>query len=118
MDQPNLTVLTDALVTRVTFRGKRATGVEIFYGGAIYRVGAAVEVVLSLGAIQTPKVLMQSGIGDQADLQRLGIQVVQHLPALAAIFRIMLRSIVSGNIKLRWHRGITCRKPFFSPPAG
>ena len=87
MDQPNLTVLTNALVTRVTFRDKRATGVEISYRGAIYRVGAAVEVVLSLGAIHTPKVLMQSGIGDQADLQRLGIQVVQHLPGVGRNFQ-------------------------------
>ncbi len=87
MDQPNLTVLTSALVTRVTFRGKRATGVELSYGGALYRVGAAAEVVLSLGAIHTPKLLMQSGIGDQADLQRVGIQVVQHLPGVGRNFQ-------------------------------
>jgi choline dehydrogenase len=66
MDRPNLTVLTQALVTRLTFQGKWVTGVEIAYRSAIYRIGAAVEVVLSLGAIHTPKVLMQSGIGDEA----------------------------------------------------
>lgn len=82
MDRPNLTVLTNALVTRLTLRDQRATGVEILYGGATYRIGAAVEVVLSLGAIQTPKVLLQSGLGDQSDLERLGIQVVQHLPGV------------------------------------
>ncbi len=87
MDQPNLTVLTNALVTRVTFRGHCATGVEISYRGALYRIGAAVEVVLSLGAIQTPKVLMQSGIGDGAELQRLGIQTVQHLPGAGCNFQ-------------------------------
>jgi choline dehydrogenase len=80
MDRPNLTVLTHALVTRLTFEGKRATGVEVSYGGKTHRIGAGRKVVLSLGAIQTPKVLMQSGIGDQAELQRLGIPVVQHLP--------------------------------------
>jgi choline dehydrogenase len=82
MDRPNLTVLTHALVTRLTFEGKRATGVEISYNGSTYRIHAGLEVVLSLGAIQTPKVLMQSGIGDQAELQRLGIPVVQHLPGV------------------------------------
>lgn len=87
MDRPNLTVLTHALVTRLTFQGKRATGVEISYRGAIYRIGAAVEVVLSLGAIHTPKVLMQSGIGDEAELQRLGIPVVQHLPGVGQNFQ-------------------------------
>lgn len=79
MDRPNLTVLTDALVTRVTFEGQRATGVEVVYGGQTRRIGATLEVMLSLGAIQTPKLLMQSGIGDSAELGRFGIPVVQHL---------------------------------------
>ncbi len=87
MDRPNLTVLTHALVTRLTFEGKRVSGVEISYDGKIHRVSAALEVVLSLGAIHTPKVLMQSGIGDQAELQRLGIPVVQHLPGVGQNFQ-------------------------------
>ncbi len=87
MDRPNLTVLTHALVTRLTFGGKRVSGVEIFYDGKVFRVGATFEVVLSLGAIQTPKVLMQSGIGDQAELQHLGIPVVQHLPGVGQNFQ-------------------------------
>jgi choline dehydrogenase len=87
MDRPNLTVLTHALVTRLTFEGTRATGVELVYDGQTQRVGAGLEVVLSLGAIQTPKVLMQSGIGEQAALQRLGIPVVQHLPGVGQNFQ-------------------------------
>jgi choline dehydrogenase len=82
MNRPNLTVLTGALVTRVTFDHTRATGVEFSHDGQIHRVGAGSEVVLSLGAIHTPKVLMQSGIGEQAELQRHGIPVVQHLPGV------------------------------------
>jgi choline dehydrogenase len=82
MDRPNLTVLSHALVTRLTFEGKKTTGVEIRYEGKTRRIGAALDVVLSLGAIQTPKVLMQSGIGDQGELQRLGIPVIQHLPGV------------------------------------
>jgi choline dehydrogenase len=87
MDRPNLTVLTSALVTRLTFEGKRVTGVEIAYHGKRLRVGAGSEVVLSLGAIHTPKVLMQSGIGDQDELQRLGILGVQHLPGVGQNFQ-------------------------------
>jgi choline dehydrogenase len=63
-------------------RGGRATGVEISYDGKTQRIGAGREVVLSLGAINTPKVLMQSGIGDQAELRRFGIPVLQHLPGV------------------------------------
>jgi choline dehydrogenase len=87
MDRPNLTVLTHAWVTRLTFEGNRATGVEVAYNGKIKRIKAGLEVVLSSGAIQTPKVLMLSGIGDQAELQRLGIPVVQHLPGVGQNFQ-------------------------------
>jgi choline dehydrogenase len=82
LDQPNLTVLTGALVTRVTFDRTQATGVEFSHDGTIHRVGAGSELVLSLGAIHTPKVLMQSGIGDRAEPQRHGIPVRQHLPGV------------------------------------
>jgi choline dehydrogenase len=82
MEQPNLTVLTGALVTRVLFERRRAVGVELRPGGRLLRIGAALEVILSLGAIQTPKVLMQSGIGDDAELRRFDIPVVQNLPGV------------------------------------
>jgi choline dehydrogenase-like flavoprotein len=85
MDRPNLTVLTDALVTRLTFNRlerNRVGGVQFSYDGNLHQVGTGSEVVLSLGAIHTPKVLMQSGIGNQDELQRHGIPVVQHLPGV------------------------------------
>jgi len=85
MDRPNLTVLTDALVTRLTFdrlERNRVAGAEFSNDGTLHQVGAGSEVVLSLGAIHTPKVLMQSGIGDGTELQRHGIPVVQHLPGV------------------------------------
>src|SRR5215468_2499700 len=87
MDQPNLTVLPQALVTRLTFEGNRTTGVEISCDGSTRRIRAGREVILSLGAIHTPKVLMQSGIGDQAELRRFGIPLVQHLPGVGQGFQ-------------------------------
>jgi choline dehydrogenase len=87
IDRPNLTVLTHALVNRVILNKKRAIGVEIEHDGKIERVNARLEVVLSLGAIHTPKVLMLSGIGDSAELQRFGIPVVQHLPGVGQNFQ-------------------------------
>lgn len=82
LDRPNLTVLTGALVRRVVFDGKRAKGVEVDHDGRTLVIGARAEVVLSLGAIQTPKVLMHSGIGDRAELKKFAIPVVQHLPGV------------------------------------
>jgi choline dehydrogenase len=87
MNEPNLTVLPHALVTRLTFEGNQTTGVEISYEGSTRRIRAGREVILSLGAIHTPKVLMQSGIGDQAELRRFGIPLVQHLPGVGHGFQ-------------------------------
>ncbi|MDQ0512122.1 GMC family oxidoreductase [Ancylobacter amanitiformis] len=84
MDRPNLTVLTGATVRRVLFDGRRAVGIEVIRDGKISRIDATQEVVLSLGAIHTPKVLMYSGIGDASELGRHGIPVRQHLPGVGA----------------------------------
>lgn len=82
MDRPNLTVLTHAVVRRLTVEAARVIGVEVTYQGQVHTFRASTEVVLSLGAIQTPKVLMQSGIGDEVELHRLGIPVLLHLPGV------------------------------------
>jgi choline dehydrogenase len=82
LERPNLTVLTDTLVRRVVFEGHRATGVEVVRNGEVLTIGARSEVVLSMGAMQTPKVLMHSGIGDEAELGRVGIKVLHHLPGV------------------------------------
>ncbi|HEY4050238.1 MAG TPA: GMC family oxidoreductase [Acidobacteriaceae bacterium] len=92
MDRPNLTVLSRAMVTCLIFKGKRATGVEIAYDNKTHRIGAGFEVILSLGAMHTPKLLMQSGIGDQAELLRFGIPLVQHLPGVGKNFQDHARS--------------------------
>ncbi|WP_084799437.1 GMC family oxidoreductase N-terminal domain-containing protein [Bradyrhizobium sp. Ai1a-2] len=87
MDRPNLTVLAHAVVNRIVFDGKRAAGIEISHLGAIRRIDAGCEIVLSCGAFHTPTILMQSGIGDRGELQRFGIPLVQHLPGVGANFQ-------------------------------
>ncbi|CDO87775.1 GMC family oxidoreductase [Mycobacterium triplex] len=82
MDRPNLTVLTHAVVQRVVVEGGKAVGVEIRHHGATRRIDVDAEVVLSLGANNTPKVLMLSGVGDQDELSRVGIPVRKHLPGV------------------------------------
>lgn len=82
LGQANLTVLTDTVVSRLQFVGRRVVGVEVVRHGGIERFHADREVILSLGAINTPKVLMQSGIGPAEELKRHGIPVVQDLPGV------------------------------------
>jgi choline dehydrogenase len=82
MNQPNITVLTGALVARILFDRDRATGVEFQYQGKNLRAEATREVILSLGAINTPKLLMQSGIGDETELNRATIPVRNVLPGV------------------------------------
>ena len=80
MKRPNVTVLTQAQVTRVLFDGTRATGVEYECRGQRHQVLAGREVILSGGAINSPQLLMLSGIGDAAALQALGIAPRIHSP--------------------------------------
>ncbi|WP_198030877.1 GMC family oxidoreductase [Cupriavidus sp. amp6] len=87
MDQPNLTVLTAATVRRVTISNGAAVGVEFEYGGTMHTVRASREIVLSMGAFNTPRTLMLSGIGDEAELKRLGIPVEAHLPGVGRNFQ-------------------------------
>jgi choline dehydrogenase len=87
MDRPNLTVLSPALILRVVFESKRAVGVEVCYGGENRRIRASVETILSTGAINTPVLLMQSGVGDEAELKQFGIPVIQHLPGVGRNFQ-------------------------------
>src|SRR5580692_13015388 len=82
LKRPNLQLVTGALVHRVLFDGKRATGVEFSRGGpgaGIERAEAAREVILSAGAIGSPHILQLSGVGDPEHLGRIGVPVVHEL---------------------------------------
>lgn len=81
--RPNLKILPQTLVRRVCFEGRRAVGVEVERAGEVQTLRAE-QVVLSAGAIHTPGILLRSGIGPQAQLQRLGVERVQDLPGVAA----------------------------------
>jgi choline dehydrogenase len=77
----NLTVMGNALVRRIIFAGRQAVGVEIDRSGEPLIVEAA-DIILSAGAIQSPQLLMLSGIGPVEHLRRLGIPVVHDLPGV------------------------------------
>jgi choline dehydrogenase len=81
--RPNLAVRGDALVDRVLVSAGRAVGVEVVVDGQRETVAAG-EVVVSCGSIQTPALLMRSGIGPAALLQRHGIPVVVDLAGVGA----------------------------------
>jgi choline dehydrogenase-like flavoprotein len=82
LGRANLRVLTDAQATRVVLEGRRAVGVELRIGGALRTLRARREVLLAAGALQSPQLLMLSGIGPGAHLQALGIAVVHDLPGV------------------------------------
>ncbi len=80
--RPNLTVVTRALAHKVILEGKRATGVEYRVGQQVITARAAKEVVLASGVVNSPQLLMLSGIGDSEELGQHGIPVVHHLPGV------------------------------------
>ncbi|OBH01289.1 glucose-methanol-choline oxidoreductase [Mycobacterium sp. E136] len=84
LKRANLTLETDALATRVVFDGRRAVGVEIEQNGTRRVVKARREVVLCGGAINSPQLLMLSGIGDGERLAEHGISTLVHTPDVGA----------------------------------
>ena len=106
---PSVTVRTHALVTRVLFDDqRRATGVELVRGrnptnyAPRTRVRARREVILAAGAVHTPKLLLLSGIGDRAQLEPLGIDVVQHSPYVGRGLADGVYDDMHGHLKARF----------------
>ncbi|NKF23566.1 choline dehydrogenase [Solimonas sp. C16B3] len=78
--RPNLRVETHAQATRVLFEGRRAIGVEYVRAGRTLRAYASREVILSGGAVNSPQLLLLSGVGPADDLREMGIDVVHDAP--------------------------------------
>ena len=81
-DRANLTVRTGITVTRVLLEGTRAVGVEIANGSTLETVRADREIIVSSGAMGSPKLLLQSGIGPAAHLRSVGVEVKHDLPGV------------------------------------
>jgi choline dehydrogenase-like flavoprotein len=105
----NLTVMTDCLATRIVVRNRRATGIELLGDGETKQIGARREVVLSAGAVQSPQLLLLSGIGDGAALQALGIVSVHHLPGVGANYHDHLAAAVLMEMSNSESYGISLR---------
>ena len=101
MRRGNLTVRTHALATRVLFEGRRAVGVRYRRAGVFHEVRARREVILCAGAINSPQLLMLSGIGPQHELAAHGIDVLRELPG------------VGENLQdhLEFYFQVACREP-------
>ncbi len=84
MRRPNLTVRTGAHAERILIEANKALGVEYLHRGRRARALAEREVLVCAGAINSPQLLMLSGIGASDELKRLGIEPVVHLPGVGA----------------------------------
>ena len=82
LGRPNLTLITGAHATRVRLEGRRAVGVDFLQNGQLHQANARREVLLSAGALQSPQLLLLSGIGPGAQLQQFGIPLVLDLPGV------------------------------------
>lgn len=78
LSRPNLKVITETLVDRVVFEGKRATGIVVHRDGQQRVLNARKEVILCAGSVSSPGILERSGVGDAARINDLGLNVIQH----------------------------------------
>ena len=95
LKRPNLTVITKAQVTRILLQRGRAIGVEYARKRQKHEILASREVVLSGGAINTPQLLLLSGIGPASEIGRHGVKVAHHLPGVGK----NLQDHVHGAVK-------------------
>jgi len=109
MTRKNLTVMTDAHATRVLLGEQRARAVECRVGGALICVQARREVILSAGTLQSPQLLMLSGIGDADHLAGLGIAVRHSLPGVGRNLHDHLASPVHMSMEDPTSYGISWR---------
>lgn len=86
LKRKNLTVETSAQTQRILIENGVAVGVEYKQNGQLKQIRARREVLLSAGAMQSPQILMLSGIGDQHELMEHGIEVKKHLPGVGKNF--------------------------------
>ena len=80
--RPNLTLLLNTNVVKLNFKGTHCVGVKLMTAGAIRDIAADKEVILAAGSINSPKLLMLSGIGEAKALSSLGIDIVENLPGV------------------------------------
>ena len=97
LQRPNLQIVSDAWATRLTLDGTRVTGVEYVRDGRRQQARARREVVLCGGVIDSPKLLMLSGIGPADHLKSLGIAVAADLPGVGSNLQDHLK------LSLRWN---------------
>lgn len=105
----NLAVLTDSLAQRVVIENGRAVGVEFLRGNETQRVNARQEVVISAGALQSPQLLMLSGIGDGEALRKTGIEVKYSLPGVGGNYHDHLAAGILMEMKNSESYGISLR---------
>ncbi len=104
MQRPNLTVMTDALVERVELDGLRASGVCVRTATGSETIGATHEVILSAGALQSPKLLQLSGIGPADVLEAADVTVRHALPAVGR--NLADHAMFSMSFRLHGDRGV------------
>lgn len=80
--RPNLTVLTGSRVQRLLFAGTLCTGVEFIQNRGLVTARADAEVIISAGAVDSPRLLLLSGVGPADELEAAGVKVVHHLPGV------------------------------------
>jgi choline dehydrogenase len=96
LSRPYLTLLLNTPVVRLNFQGTRCVGVRVLRDGVATDLSADKEVVLAAGAINSPKLLMLSGIGEATALRSLGIDVVENLPGVGG--NLQDHVLVSGVV--------------------
>ena len=112
VSRPNLTILTHARVQSIAVEGDRAKSVILEVNGVIKQLFCNKEVVLSAGAIESPRILLSSGIGNKEELEEVGITCKQNLDGVGKNLQDHLDTMVTVRSKKAESIGVSWRSLF------
>lgn len=99
LSRPNLKVITNAVVRRLRFEGKRVIGVEFWQNNQAFQADSTLETLLAAGAVSSPQILQCSGIGPAPLLQQHGIPVIHELPGVGENLQDHLQLRMAFKVK-------------------
>ena len=102
-NRKNLNILKNSFVEKILFEGKKAVGLQVKINNKVEKIYANKEVILSGGSINSPQLLMLSGIGDENILEIMVLKLFITQRVLEKIYKIILKLTYNKNVKLLIH---------------
>ena len=98
-NRKNLNIFSNSFVEKILFEGKKAVGIKVNINNKVKKVFAKKEIILCAGSINSPQLLLLSGVGPAADLKKLGIEIVENIAGVGKNLQDHLETYIQQECK-------------------